>query len=95
MMILTLVVFGYTSYRMMGVDLFPDVDFPIVTISVAYEGADPETVESEVTDVIEEAVNTISGIKSLRSESAEGIAYWDLYLKEWVRMNHVRTIAPL
>ncbi len=58
----------------MGVDLFPDVDFPIVTISVSYEGADPETVETEVTDKIEEAVNTIAGIKTLRSESSEGFA---------------------
>ncbi len=74
MVILSFVVFGVTSYRSIGVSLFPDVDFPIVTITVFYEGADPETVESEVTDPIEEAVNTISGIKSLRSESAEGVA---------------------
>jgi HAE1 family hydrophobic/amphiphilic exporter-1 len=74
MVIMALVVFGMVSYGTMGVDLFPDVDFPIVTVSVAYEGADPETVETEVTDVIEEAVNTISGIKTLRSESSEGFA---------------------
>ena len=74
MLISALVVFGLTSYRLIGVSLFPDVDFPIVTVTVMYEGADPETVETEVTDVIEEAVNTISGIKSLRSESAEGLA---------------------
>ena len=74
MMILALVVFGMASYRRMGVNLFPDVDFPVVTVTVPYEGADPETVETEVTDVIEEAVNTISGIKTLRSESTEGLA---------------------
>ena len=74
MVILALVVFGITSYRRIGVDLFPDVDIPVVTVTVPYEGADPETVETEVTDVIEEAVNTISGIKSLRSESMEGAA---------------------
>ncbi len=73
MMIAALVVFGLTAYAGLGVSLFPDVDFPIVTVTVIYEGADPETVETDVTDVIEEAVNTISGIKSLRSESAEGI----------------------
>ena len=73
MMILSLVVFGLASYSRMGVNLFPDVDFPIVTVTVPYEGADPETVETEVTDVIEEAVNTISGIKTLRSESTEGL----------------------
>lgn len=74
MLTLALVVFGMTAYRTMGVDLFPDVDFPIVSISVVYEGADPETVETEVTDIIEEAVNTIAGIKTLRSESSEGFA---------------------
>lgn len=74
MLIAALVVFGLTAYSTLGVSLFPDVDFPIVTITVVYEGADPETVETDVTDVIEEAVNTISGIKSLRSESAEGLA---------------------
>jgi len=74
MLILALVVFGVTSYCSLGVSLFPDVDFPVVTVTVAYEGADPETVETEVADVIEEAVNTISGIKSLRSQSTEGLA---------------------
>ena len=74
MVIAALVVFGVISYRTIGVSLFPDVDFPIVTVTVVYEGADPETVETEVTDPIEESVNTISGIKSLRSESSEGIA---------------------
>ena len=74
MIILALVVFGLTAYRSIGVDLFPDVDFPFVTVTVPYEGADPETVETEVTDKIEEAVNTIAGIKTLRSESLEGLA---------------------
>ena len=74
MVILALVVFGLVSYQTIGVDLYPDVDFPVVTITVPYEGADPETVESEVTDVVEEAVNTIAGIKTLRSESIEGLA---------------------
>ncbi len=74
MTIIAFVVFGIVSYRSIGVSLFPDVDFPIVTVTVFYEGADPETVETEVTDKIEEAANTISGIKSLRSESAEGLA---------------------
>ena len=73
MIISALVVFGLTAYSTLGVSLFPDVDFPVVTVTVVYEGADPETVETEVSDVIEEAVNTISGIKSLRSQSAEGL----------------------
>ncbi len=74
MMILALVVFGVVSYRTIGVDLFPDVDIPVVTVTVPYPGADPETVETDVTDKVEEAVNTISGIKVLRSESIEGLS---------------------
>lgn len=74
MMTVALVVFGATAYRTIGVDLFPDIEFPIVTVTVIYQGADPETVETEVTDKIEEAVNTIAGIKTLRSESLEGIS---------------------
>jgi HAE1 family hydrophobic/amphiphilic exporter-1 len=74
MVILALVVFGVVSYRSIGVDLYPNIDFPVVTVTVPYEGADPETVESEVTDVVEEAVNTISGIKTLRSQSMEGLS---------------------
>ena len=73
MVVSALVVFGAVSYKTIGVNLYPDVEFPVVTVTVVYEGADPETVESEVVDKIEEAVNTISGIKSLRSESIEGL----------------------
>ncbi len=84
MMALALVVFGIASYGTMGVNLFPDVDFPVVTITVPFEGADPETVETEVTDPIEEIVNTISGIKTLRSESTEGLSqvFIEFELKE-------------
>ena len=73
MVILALVVFGVVSYQNIGVDFFPDVDFPVVTVTVVYEGADPETVETDVVDPIEEAVNTISGVKKLESMSVEGL----------------------
>jgi len=74
MMTMSFVVFGLVSYYRLGIDLFPKVDFPIVTITTRLEGADPETVETTLSDPIEEAVNTISGIKSLRSTSTEGIS---------------------
>ncbi|MDF1667937.1 MAG: efflux RND transporter permease subunit [Planctomycetota bacterium] len=74
MLISSFLVFGVTSYRSIGVSLFPDVDFPIVSVLVIYEGADPGTIETEVTDPIEEAVNTLNGIKSVRSESLEGVS---------------------
>jgi HAE1 family hydrophobic/amphiphilic exporter-1 len=65
------VVVGVFGYLRLGVDLYPNVDFPIVTVITTLPGAAPEEVESEVTDKIEEAVNTISGIDELRSISSD------------------------
>jgi HAE1 family hydrophobic/amphiphilic exporter-1 len=74
MLILFLVVMGLDSYRKLGVDFFPKVEFPIVTVSTTLRGAAPEEVESQVTKRIEEAVNTVSGIDDLSSVSSEGIS---------------------
>lgn len=74
MLILALVVMGLASYRRLGVDFFPKVEFPVVTINTTLRGAAPEEVETQVTKRIEEAVNTLSGIDELRSISAEGIS---------------------
>jgi HAE1 family hydrophobic/amphiphilic exporter-1 len=74
MLIMALVVLGLDSYRKLGVDLFPKVDFPIVSVTTTLRGAAPEEVETQVSKRIEEAVNTISGIDDLRSTSAEGIS---------------------
>lgn len=72
--ILALVVVGLFSYGRLGVDRFPNVDFPFVTITTRLVGAAPEEIETEVTEKIEEAVNTISGIDQLISVSAEGVS---------------------
>lgn len=72
MLITALVVLGLDSYRRLGVDFFPKVEFPFVTIATVLPGAAPEEVESQVSKRIEEAVNTISGIDELRSSSSEG-----------------------
>jgi len=72
MLIMALVVLGLDSYRRLGVDFFPKVEFPFVTITTVLPGAAPEEVESQVSKRIEEAVNTISGIDELRSSSSEG-----------------------
>lgn len=66
-----MVVFGILALMRLGVDQFPKVDFPVITIVTKLPGADPETMEMRVSDPIEEAVNTISGLKSLRSTSAD------------------------
>ncbi len=73
-LILSLVVIGMFAFGQLGVDRLPQVDFPTVAITTRLPGAAPEQVESEVTDKIEEAVNTISGIDQLSSNSAEGIS---------------------
>jgi hydrophobic/amphiphilic exporter-1 (mainly G- bacteria), HAE1 family len=74
MVVMALVVFGLVGLRSLGIDLFPRVEFPVITIITELRGADPETIETTVTDPIEEAVSTISAIKSLRSTSAEGFS---------------------
>jgi HAE1 family hydrophobic/amphiphilic exporter-1 len=74
MLVMALVVLGLDSYRKLGVDLFPKIDLPVVTVTTTLRGAAPEEVETQVSKRIEEAVNTISGIDDLRSTSAEGIS---------------------
>ena len=71
MVIAALVIFGIVSYPDIGVDLFPKVDFPIVNISTTLKGASPEIIDIDVTDKIEEAINTINGIKTIASTSVE------------------------
>ncbi len=73
-LILALVVVGMVAYFSLGVDRFPKVDFPMVTVTTRLIGAGPEEMETDVTDKIEEAVNTISGIDQLMSTSSEGIS---------------------
>lgn len=70
--VLALVVIGFFGYTKLGVDLFPKVDFPNVTITLQEDGASPEEIETDVVDKVEEAVNTISGIDQLNSTSYEG-----------------------
>jgi len=73
-LILLLIVIGGTGFFQLGVDRFPQVDLPTVSVSASLPGAAPETVETELTDKLEEAVNTIAGIDELRSSSREGSA---------------------
>ncbi len=71
---LVLVVLGVASFGSLAVDRFPNIDIPMVTVISPYPGASPEQVESEVSDVLEESVNGISGIAELRSTSYEGLS---------------------
>ena len=73
-MILVIVVVGIVGYKNLSLDRFPKVDLPIVVVITALPGASPEQVETELSDKIEESVNTIAGIEELRSISTEGIS---------------------
>src|SRR6266498_2652774 len=73
-LILSLTVVGACAFTQLGLDRFPKVDFPTVVVTTRLPGAAPEEVETEITDKIEEAVNTISAIDELRSTSSEGIS---------------------
>ena len=72
MLVLALVVVGAASYTQLAVDRMPSVDLPTVRISTTMSGASPTEVETEVSQIIEEAVNTVQGIKELRSISGPG-----------------------
>jgi hydrophobic/amphiphilic exporter-1 (mainly G- bacteria), HAE1 family len=74
MLIMTLMVLGVFSYNRLTVERFPRVEFPTITVATRLPGAAPQEVETEITDKIEEAVNTISGIDELRSISSEGVS---------------------
>jgi multidrug efflux pump subunit AcrB len=73
-LIIALVVVGGVGYSRLGVDRFPKIDFPTVAVITRLPGAAPEEVETEVTDKIEESINTIAGIDDLQSVSSEGIS---------------------
>src|SRR5213082_977024 len=74
MIVLSLVVVGMASYFKLGVDRFPSVDLPTVTVRTNLPGASSEEVETLVSQPIEEAVNTVDGIDELRSVSGPGLS---------------------
>ncbi|MFM8395071.1 MAG: efflux RND transporter permease subunit, partial [Acidobacteriota bacterium] len=74
MLIMTLVVLGIFSYNRLVIERFPRVEFPTIVISTILPGAGPQEIETEISDKIEESLNTISGIEELRSVSSEGVS---------------------
>jgi HAE1 family hydrophobic/amphiphilic exporter-1 len=75
MMISALLVLGWFSYTSLSVEMFPKMDFPFVVVQTIYPGASAETIETDVTKKIEEAVNQISGIRNIQSKAQEGFTY--------------------
>jgi HAE1 family hydrophobic/amphiphilic exporter-1 len=74
MVIMSFMVLGVVSMTRLGIDLFPEVNFPFVNVTVVYPGAGPEEVESLVTRPIEDAVAGINGVKRVISTSTEGVS---------------------
>ncbi len=72
MMTLSLVVFGVLGYARLGVDQFPNMQFPVVAVTAQLEGASPEVVEEDVTEVLEEQLNSIAGVRTLSSTTTRG-----------------------
>jgi HAE1 family hydrophobic/amphiphilic exporter-1 len=73
-MMLALLTLGLASYRRLPIDMFPDVEIPVISVVTVYQGASPETVEREVSKRIEEAVNPIAGVRHIGSISREGVS---------------------
>ncbi len=88
-MILALVTLGVFSFRRLAIDMMPDVEIPVLSITTEFPGASPETVEREVTKRIEEAVNPISGVKHVQSVSREGLSSVIVEFQLEVKINDV------
>ncbi len=99
MLILGLVTLGLVSLRRLDIALNPAITYPFVSVTTVLRGASPETVESDITDVIEEQVNTIEGIRTLSSVSSEGVSSvfveFDLDYDVNVKAQHVRDKVAL
>lgn len=74
MLMLGLIFFGLISFGGLGVGQMPDVDFPVLNVSVNWEGAAPEVIETDVVDIIEDAVMGVEGMREVSSTSREGTA---------------------
>ncbi len=74
MLVMAMVVIGAVSYTKLGVDRFPNVDMPIISVRTVLPGASPEEIESAITKRVEDAVATVEGIDNIRSSSVESLS---------------------
>src|SRR5512137_1986578 len=74
MLMAALIIFGIISYGRLGVGQLPDVDFPIVSINLTWEGAAPEVMETDVVDIVESALMGIQGVREVSSSIRQGAA---------------------
>jgi multidrug efflux pump len=73
-MVLVIIIFGVIGYNSLAVREYPNVDNPIITVSVTYPGANAEVIENQITEPLEQNINGIPGIRSLMSRSSQGSA---------------------
>lgn len=69
-----IIIFGWISFQRLGIDLFPEIDIPYVSVTTVLTGASPEVIDNDVTDVLEEQIKTINGVKNIMSQSYEGFS---------------------
>ncbi len=93
MLAVSLVTLGVFSYKQLSIDQFPDVEIPVLTVQTLYPGASPETVEREVTKRIEEALNTISGVRHISSTTTEGLSAILVEFRLGTRINNAQQDA--
>jgi len=74
MLMFGLMFFGWIGFSRMGVSLMPDVDFPVLSISLSWEGASPEIMETEIVDIVEDAMTSVEGVREISSSSRQGQA---------------------
>ena len=74
MIVVAILVLGLFSFMKLNVDQFPDIDIPYVVITTVLPGAGPEQIETDVTKIVEDAVNPIAGVEHISSISQEGVS---------------------
>ncbi|MCX5700400.1 MAG: efflux RND transporter permease subunit [Candidatus Omnitrophica bacterium] len=74
MLMAALMIFGIISYSRLGVSQLPDIDFPVVSVSLTWEGAAPEVMESDVVDIVEDSIMSIQGVRDVSSSIRQGSA---------------------
>lgn len=95
MMMFAAMLLGFVSYNSMRVELNPEVSFGVVTISTVYPGANPDTVNTQISKKVEEAVASVNGVREITSNSREGISLvlvqLEIGINQDVALNDVRT----
>jgi len=74
MLMFALMIFGWLGFSRMGISSMPDVDFPVVSVSLTWEGAAPEIMEAEIVDVVEDAITSVQGVREITSTARRGSA---------------------